>query len=348
MYDFSCDYLEGACPEILERLLATNMQQEPGYGEDDFSAAAKEKIRAACAAPQADVRLLAGGTQTNQIVIDAVLAPYEGVVAAETGHVNQHEAGAIEFTGHKVLALPAHDGKLDARELREYLTTFYHDANREHMVFPGMVYITHPTEMGTLYTRAEMEAIAKVCREFALPLYVDGARLGYGLAAAERLSTPETPGVDLPFLASTCDVFYIGGTKGGALLGEAVVFPRGNEPEHFVTIIKQHGGLLAKGRVLGLQFDTLFSEELYLRLSRHAVEMGERMKEIFREKGYAFFMESPTNQQFFIVENQKMEELKKKVVFDFWETYDAEHTVIRFCTSWATSEEALVALREAL
>ena len=334
------DYNEGAAPEILEAFQRTNMIQEPGYGADQFTLSAKEKIKAACGCPQAAVTFLYGGTQTNQMVIDALLKPYEGVLAVESGHINTHEAGAIEYTGHKVLALPEHGGKMDPDDLAAYLATFYADANHEHMVAPGMVYITHPSESGTLYTREEMTAIADICHQYDIPLYLDGARLGYGLAAA--------PEVDLPFIAKTVDAFYIGGTKVGALFGEAVVFTKGNEPSHFMTRVKQHGGLLAKGRTLGVQFDTLFTDGLYFRLGQHAVDMGMKIRDILTEAGCRFFIDSNTNQQFIIIENEKMEPLSERIGYDFWEAYDADHTVIRFCASWATTEETLLALKEAL
>lgn len=339
-YTFECDYNEGMAPEVLEALSRTNMDQVPGYGMDPYTEAAKEKIRAACDCPAAQITLLSGGTQTNQLIIDTMLAPYEGVVAAETGHVAVHEAGAIEFTGHKVLTVPSHDGKMDAGELEAFAAGFYGDDNHEHMVFPGLVYISHPTEMGTLYTREELTAIAAVCRKYDMPLYLDGARLGYGIAAM--------PEVDLPFIAKTVDVFYIGGTKVGALFGEAVVFTHGNEPAHFVTQVKQHGALLAKGRALGVQFDALFTDGLYLQLGRHAIDMAEKLQKVLADAGFAFYMESKTNQQFVIIENSKMEPLAEKVGYGFWEAYDADHTVIRFCTSWATTEAALAALAAVL
>lgn len=339
-YMFDCDYNEGMAPEVLAALAKTNLRQVAGYGGDPFTASAKEKICAACECPDAKITLLTGGTQTNQIVLDALLAPYEGVVAAETGHVAVHEAGAIEFTGHKVLTLPSHDGKMDAGELEGFVERFYGDENHEHMVFPGAVYISHPTEMGTLYTREELTALAAVCRKYGMPLYLDGARLGYGIAAM--------PEVDLPFIAKTVDAFYIGGTKIGALLGEAVVFPKGKEPAHFLTLAKQHGGLLAKGRATGVQFDALFEDGLYLRLGQHAIDMAKKLRDILAEAGCMFFMESQTNQQFIVIENSKMDTLAELVGYSFWDTYDADRTVIRFCTSWATTDEALVSLQEAL
>ena len=285
--------------------------------------------------------LLTGGTQTNAVVIDALLESYEGAVAAETGHINVHESGAIEFTGHKVMPLPQHEGKINAVELRKFIETFYNDQNHQHMVYPGMVYISHPTEYGTLYTKEDLTELSKVCRDYGIPLFVDGARLGYGLMA-------KNTDVTLEVLCELCDVFYIGGTKIGALSGEAIVFTHNNTPKNFVTFIKQHGALLAKGRLLGVQFDTLFTDDLYFRISKHAIEMSEILKRELAEKGYRFYFESPTNQQFVIVENSKMEELSKRVVFSFWEKYDENHTVIRFATSWATKKEDVIKLMELL
>ena len=282
-----------------------------------------------------------GGTQTNATVIDSLLQSYEGVVAAATGHVSVHEAGAIEAGGHKILTIPEHQGKIDASELKEYLKTFWNDGNHDHMVFPGMVYISHPTEYGTLYTREQLKDIHEVCRQYEIPLYLDGARLGYGLAAKDT-------DVTLPVVAQFCDAFYIGGTKVGALCGEAVVFPHNNTPKRFLTVVKQHGALLAKGRLLGIQFDTLFTDDLYLKISEHAIRMAELLKEGLKKKGYVFELDSPTNQQFVILENGKLEELKKKVSFSFWEKYDDTHTVVRFATSWATKEEDIRSLMSLL
>ncbi len=341
MLSFESDYIQGAHGKILERLVETNLEPESGYGNDRFCAQAKEKIREACGCPEADVFFLVGGTQTNLVMVDAFLRQHEGVAAAKTGHVSIHEAGAIERTGHKVLELPEQRGKLDPRELTEYLEKFWQDENYEHMVFPGMVYLTHPTEYGTLYTKKELEEISGICHKYKIPLYLDGARLGYGLASRETDMT-------LPLIARCCDAFYIGGTKVGALCGEAVVFPQGNMPPHFLTLVKQRGALLAKGRLLGIQFDTLFTDELYLTISRHAIEMAELLKEVLREKGIAFFLESPTNQQFVILENGRMEELKKQAAFSFWEKLDETHTIVRFVTSWATRREDIEKLREIL
>ncbi len=338
MISFTCDYSEGAHPKILERLTATNFEQLPGYGTDHYCESAKEKIRAACEAPEAEVFFLVGGTQTNSTIIAAMLADYEGVVSAETGHIGVHEAGAVEYTGHKVLTIPSHHGKVDPKELRDYLEAATTDPNYEHMVFPGMVYISFPTEYGTIYSKEELEEIHGIAAHYGLPLMIDGARLGYGL-------TSPACDLTLPELASLCEVFYIGGTKVGCLCGEAVVFPRGNAPKHFYTITKQHGAMLAKGRVLGIQFDTLFTNNLYFEISRHAIDMAMQLKELLRQKGCTFFIDSPTNQQFIVLENKKIEELGKHVAYDPWDRVDPDHTAIRLATSWATQPEQLEELK---
>lgn len=332
MLAFENDYSEGAHEKVLQRLLETNLEQLPGYGADHYCESAKEKIKEACGCPDADVQFIVGGTQTNQIVISSMLKPCEGVIAAETGHVSTHEAGAIECTGHKVLTLPHEAGKIGADVLDDWLHSFYEDENHEHMVFPGMVYISHPTEYGTLYTKGELAELSAVCSQYGIPLYLDGARLGYGLAAEET-------DVTLKDVAEYCDVFYIGGTKVGALCGEAVVFTKENMPLHFMTMVKQRGALLAKGRLLGIQFDALFTDNLYSEISRNAIVTADRLKQVLKEKGYEFYIDSPTNQIFVILENEKMEQLKQNVVFSFWEKKDEDHTVVRFATSWATRME---------
>ncbi len=341
MLSFESDYICGAHPAILQRLADTNTEPLPGYGTDRYCESAKAKIRAAFGCPDADIFFLVGGTQTNAIVIDTMLHAYEGVVAADTGHIAQHEAGAIEFTGHKVLPLPQHDGKLDAAEVQEYIRCFYADENNEHMVAPGMVYISHPTEYGTLYSKAELQALAAVCREAHIPLYMDGARLGYGLMSRDTDLTPAD-------IAALCDIFYIGGTKVGALCGEALVFPRGGMPHRFLAHVKQHGALLAKGRVLGVQFDTLFTDDLYWRISRHAIDAAQTLKTILHEKGYTFFLETPTNQQFVVLEDAALARLRGKVAYSYWEKPDDTHTVIRLATSWSTTEDDLQQLAEIL
>ncbi len=341
MLSFASDYVEGAHPAILQRFIDTNLVKQAGYGSDEYTASAREKIKAACGCPEADVWFLTGGTQTNQVVIDSLLLPYEGVVAAETGHIAAHEAGAIEFTGHKVLTVPHHAGKMAAADLLAYLATYHADDNAEHMVRPGAVYISHPTEYGTLYTKEELTALRRVCDEYEIPLFMDGARLGYGLAAPDADLT-------LQDLCGLCDVFYIGGTKVGALCGEAVVFARHKAPRHFLSIIKQHGALVAKGRLLGIQFDTLFTDDLYMRISRHAIEMAGLMRSIFRAKGYEFFMETTTNQIFITLPDQRKAELERACVLSFWEKPDPHHTVVRFATSWATTEADIRALEAIL
>lgn len=341
MLSFASDYIAGAHPEVLRRLVETNLENLSGYGSDRYCESAVQKIRAACGAPDADVFFLVGGTQTNQIVISTMLEAYEGVIAAKTGHVSVHEAGAIEYSGHKVIELECENGKLSASVVESYLRTFYADANHEHMVFPGMVYISFPTEYGTLYSLSELRDLSRVCREYRIPLYIDGARLGYGLCGIGN-------DVALTDIAELSDVFYIGGTKVGALCGEALVFPKGSAPKHFVTQIKQHGALLAKGRLNGIQFDALFTDDLYMKISAHAMEMTRKLVALFREKGCEFFLDSPTNQQFIILENDRMEELSRHVEFSFWEKKDDTHTVVRFAASWSTTQADIDSLAQFL
>lgn len=341
MLHFENDYNEGAHPKLLEALTKTNTENLAGYGLDSYTEGASQKIKEACQAPNAQVFFLTGGTQTNQVVIDTMLSPYEGVLAAETGHIAAHEAGAIEYTGHKVLTLPHENGKLTAGDVKEFLENFYADGNHEHMVYPGMVYISHPTEYGALYSKKELAELARVCRSYAIPLFLDGARLGYGLAAKDT-------DLDLPTIAELTDVFYIGGTKMGALIGEAVVFTDGNMPKRFNTMVKQHGALLAKGRILGIQFDQFFTDNLYEEIGKEALRLAEQLKGILKDKGYSFFYESPTNQQFVIVENSQLEALGEKLAYSFWEKYDNNHTVIRLATSWSTTQEDIDQLKEIL
>lgn len=341
MVSFESDYIAGAHPAILERLLETNMEVTPGYGSDAYTESAKIKIKEACGREDAEVHFLVGGTQTNQVVISTVLQNYEGVVAVKTGHVNAHEAGAIEYTGHKVMEIDGVDGKMVADDLRKYLETFYGDDNREHMVYPGMAYISYPTEYGTIYSKNELENLYSVCKKYDIPLYIDGARLAYGLASKEA-------DITLRDLANLCDVFYIGGTKVGALFGEAVVFTHGNSPKHFLTQTKQHGALLAKGRLLGIQFETLFTNDLYFEIGKHAITKAEELKALLKEKQYEFFLETPTNQQFIILENNKYKELAENVAMSFWEAYDENHTVLRLATSWSTTDEDMAMLKSCL
>lgn len=341
MISFESDYIAGAHPQIIARLAETNMEILSGYGTDKYCESAKEKIRRACGCPTAQVELLIGGTQTNAVIISTMLKDYEGVVAAKTGHINVHEAGAIEYTNHKVLEIPHKNGKIVPNELKEYLENFYSDANREHMVFPGMVYITHPTEYGTLYTKQELTQISELCHAYEIPLYLDGARLGYGLMSRQT-------DVTLTDVAALCDVFYIGGTKVGALCGEAVVFTKKNRPQYFMTSVKKRGALLAKGRLLGIQFDTLFTDDLYFKISRHGIDMAEKLKTVLHETNQRFYLETPTNQQFVIWEKKQSERIAKEVAFSFWENYDECHIVVRLATSWSTSEEEIHQLRTLL
>ena len=332
MIHFDTDYMEGAHPEVLRRLIETNLEQTPGYGSDDYTHHAKELIRQACGKPEAGVYFLVGGTQTNATVIDGLLKHHEGVLATETAHINVHESGAIEATGHKVITLPSHDGKLHAEEVEKYITNFYRDETYEHMVAPGMVYISHPTELGTLYTLNELQALSHVCREAHIPLYMDGARLGYGLAS-------ESTDLCLKDIATLCDVFYIGGTKVGTLFGEAVVAPDPKQLPHFFPLVKQHGALLAKGRLLGIQFETLFTDRLYERIGAHAVRLALKLKTAFIKKGYTLPIDSPTNQQFVYLPNEEIDRLSTYATFELWGPRGETETIVRFVTSWGTKEE---------
>ena len=334
---FASDYMDGAHPAVMKRLLETNGLKTAGYGLDEFSESAKEKIRGACGAPEADVFFLVGGTQTNATVIDALLRPYQGVIAAETGHIAVHEAGAVESNGHKVLAVPHQFGKISADAVRSCLETYWADDNHDHMVMPGMVYLSQPTEFGTLYSLKELEAISEVCRRYQIFLYADGARLAYALACPEN-------DVTLPDLARLCDAFYIGGTKCGTLFGEAVVFPRHDTVPHFFSIVKQHGALLAKGRIAGVQFDALFTDNLYGTLGENAIRTANRLRAALRAKGYQLTFETPTNQIFITLSRKQLAVLSEKVEMSFWENADAEHTVMRIVTGWSTQEEELIRL----
>lgn len=334
MLHFDCDYMEGAHPEVMRRLVETNLEQTPGYGCDPYTARARELIRRECGAPDAEVHLLVGGTQTNATVIDGLLRRHEGVLAAESGHINVHEAGAIEAAGHKVLALPQHDGKVRAEEVERYIDTFYRDETCDHMVFPGMLYVSHPTEFGTLYSLQEMEALHDVCHRHHIPLYLDGARLSYALATEENTLT-------LRDIARLCDVFYIGGTKTGTLFGEAVVVTRPELLPHFFTLVKQHGALLAKGRLLGIQFETLFTDGLYLRIARQAITTARRLKAALLARGYRMAIDSPTNQQFFILPNDEIDRLSQFATFELWGPRGERESTVRFVTSWATQERQI-------
>ena len=330
--NFSCDYLEGAHERILKRLCETNLLKMDGYGYDPCSESARERIRKACCCPKAEVQFLIGGTQTNAVMIDALLKSYQGVISAGSGHVNVHEAGAIEAGGHKVLTLSQHNGKIAAEDIERYVTDFENDRNRDHMVMPGMVYLSQPTEYGTLYTLEELEEISNVCHRHQMKLYVDGARLAYALASSIN-------DVTLADLARLCDAFYIGGTKCGALIGEAVVVPDSDTIPHLFTIIKQHGALLAKGRLTGIQFDELFRDGLYFTIGKPAIAYAEQIQKTLKEKGYHLLFESPTNQMYFIISNDRLEKLGESVEYSFWEKYDDTHTIIRLSTSWASTQE---------
>lgn len=334
MIRFECDYTEGAHPQIMQRLLETNMEQTPGYGMDPHCENAREYIKKECQAPDADVHFLVGGTQTNTTVIAAALRPYQGVIAAQTGHINVHETGAIESTGHKVLALPSADGTLTAKQIEEAMEAHFNDNDHEHIVQPGMVYISHPTENGTLYGKEQLEEISAVCKKYQIPLFVDGARMGYGL---------HSPNAELSLadFARLTDVFYIGGTKVGAMFGEAVVITNESLKKDFRYYIKQRGGMLAKGRLLGIQFETLFENGLYHEISAHAIKLAMMIKDAFAKKGVSFLFDSYTNQQFPVLNQRQMEYLKEKYAFCFWRKVDEEHSAVRFCTSWATSEAAV-------
>ncbi len=335
------DYLEGAHEKIMEKLCETNLLQTSGYGTDEYCESARDKVRKACEAPNAAVHFLVGGTQANATVIDAILRTYQGVIAADTGHINGHEAGAIELGGHKVLTIPHEDGKISAAGVKSLLEKYYGDENRDHVVMPGMVYISQPTEYGTIYSKAELTALSKVCHEYKLPLYVDGARLAYALGCKEN-------DVTLPDLARLCDAFYIGGTKCGALFGEAVVLPNPELIPHFFTIIKQHGALLAKGRILGIMFDTLFTDDLYIKIGQTAMAAADRLRGIMAAKGFKFAINSPTNQIFVVLDKDSLEKLSAVVNYSFWEALDDGSTVIRLATSWATTMEQIDELEKSL
>ncbi len=341
MIHFESDYIAGAHPDIIKRLTETNLEPLSGYGTDRYCDSAKAKIAARCGNPDYQVEFISGGTQTNAIVIATMLHDWEGVISASTGHIFGHEAGAVEYTGNKVLPLPEHEGKICPDELSRFLADYHADGNKEHMVFPGMVYISHPTEYGTLYSKAELTALSEICHNYNIPLFMDGARLGYGIMSEQSDLTIEE-------VAELCDVFYIGGTKVGALCGEAVVFTKGNRPAHFMNSVKKRGALLAKGRLLGIQFDTLFTDDLYFDISKHAIKMAAILKKMLSDKGYEFFIDSPTNQQFVIVDNEKLTAFKDKLCYSFWEKYDDNRTVIRLATAWSTTEDDLKELDKLL
>lgn len=340
MIHFDCDYMAGAHPRILDAINRNNTVQTAGYGEDAFCEEAKELIRRECGVPDAAVHFMVGGTQTNATVLDGLLDRTQGVVAAETAHINVHEAGAIELSGHKVITLPSHDGKISAGELEAYLHDFHADDTNTHMVAPGAVYISFPTELGTIYSHGELSAIHGICKEYGLPLYIDGARLGYGLAASKDLTLKD--------IAKLCDVFYIGGTKMGALFGEAVVCTDGKLLPRFFTLMKAHGSVLAKGRLLGIQFGEFFKDGLYLEIGRHGVELAMKLRNAFLSKGFTSFIDSPTNQQFFILPNTLIDRLLPSVSFEYWGPRGESGSKVRFVTSWETTAEDIATLESLL
>lgn len=341
MIRFDCDYTEGAHPKIMEQLIKTNLEQTCGYGLDEHSNHARQLIQEACACPQADVHFLVGGTQANTTVISATLRPYQGVISADTGHINVHETGAIEATGHKVLALSNHNGKITAQQIEEAWKKHHEDTTHEHIVQPGMIYLSFPTESGTLYTLKELRDISNIARKYKLPLYIDGARLGYGLMSPAC-------DVTLQDLVSLCDVFYIGGTKVGALFGEAVVIINDKLKQDFRYMIKRHGGMLAKGRLLGLQFETLFTDQLYFSIAKQAIDLAMILKQAFNDLGFSLFADSYTNQQFPILTETQIMQLEKNYAFSRWEKLDSHRWAVRFCTSWATTQEQMNAFIEDL
>ena len=341
MIRFNSDYTEGCHPAILEKLAETNMEQTAGYGTDEYCERAREIIKEACASPDADVHFLVGGTQTNVTVISAALKHYQGVITAVTGHINVHETGALEACGHKCLALDTPDGKLTAEQIAAYTDAHFADDSAEHTVQPKMVYISNPTEIGTIYKKAELEAIYQVCQERGLYLFLDGARLGYGLMCSENDLT-------LADIAANTDVFYIGGTKVGALFGEAVVITNKELKQDFRYNIKQRGGMLAKGRLLGIQFMTLFEENRYFEIATHAARLAEKMKKELTEMEVPFYIDSPSNQQFPILPDSVLEQLKEKYSYTFQERMDETHCAVRFCTSWSTTEKDIKTLVDEL
>lgn len=334
MLHLECDYMRGAHPAIMQALAETNMEPCPGYGLDGHTETARHRILEACglAPSEGEVFFLEGGTQTNMVVLDALLRPWEGVICADSGHISVHEAGAIESTGHKVIPLPSADGKMTADALDEYMTHFYADETYEHFAAPGAVYISQPTELGSLYTHAELKALAQVCRKYDLRLFADGARLLYALASPAN-------DVSLSDLARECDAFYIGGTKAGLLFGEAVVTARPERFRHFFTQMKRHGALLAKGRVLGVQFERLFTDGLYRQIGENAVSAAFALKEGMRSLGYTILFDSPTNQQFFRMPVEIAERLGEYAGFSMWGPPEDGMADIRLVTDWSTTAD---------
>ncbi|MBQ7295310.1 MAG: low specificity L-threonine aldolase [Clostridia bacterium] len=338
MIRLESDYTQGAVPEIIARLTETNMEMTPGYGEDEYCFSAAERIKKECDMPTADVHFLVGGTQTNLLFISSVLRPHQGVMCAHTGHINAHETGAVEATGHKVLALGSKDGTLTAKQVKETLDAHYADTTHEHIVQPAMVYVSFPTENGTLYSKAQLTELSELCRERDIPLYLDGARLGYGLMSEKNDLT-------MADIARLCDAFYIGGTKVGALFGEALVITNDKYKKDFRYIEKQKGAMLAKGRLLGLQFDTLFTDGLYYKISTHAVCLAKKIRDAFEKKNIPLYFDSPTNQQFPCLTDEQMKKLSEDFAFSYWCKAGDRHAV-RFCTSWATRSEDVERLIE--
>ena len=341
MYRFACDYQEGCHPRILKALTQTNLEQTVGYGCDPYCEKARELLRQVAKAPDADIHFLVGGTQTNATVIASLLRPHQGALSADTGHINAHETGAIEATGHKVLPLPAVDGKITAKQVEDYVNAHYADGSHEHIVQPGMVYISHPTENGTLYSRQELYDLSRVCRAYHLPLFMDGARLAYGLSAAGNDLTLED-------IAAKCDVLSVGGTKCGALFGEAVMILRPQYKEDFRYLMKQRGAMLAKGRLLGLQFLTLFTDGLYTEIAEKANRQADKIRDALKKSGFPLLYETRANQTFVVLPNDILAFLSEKYAFEVWGKPDEEHTAIRICTSWATEDEAVRQLIESI
>lgn len=340
MVRFDCDYMAGAHPKVLDAIVRINNVQTPGYSHDSFCDEARKLIRESCGTPDAGVFFMVGGTQTNATVLDGLLPRIGGVIAVESGHINVHEAGAVEFCGHKVITLPSHQGKMCAGELRDYLHDFYADETWPFMTVPGAVYISFPTENGTIYSLQELKDLHEVAGEYNIPLFVDGARLGYGLAAS--------PDVTLPLLAENCDVFYIGGTKMGALFGEAVVCVNPAYLKGFENLMKAHGAVLAKGRLLGVQFAQLFTDNLYMEIGRHGVELAMELRRILEAKGFLPFIDSPTNQQFFILPNEVIDRISSGISFEYWGLRGEKESKVRFVTSWETTPEDVRALETIL
>ncbi len=340
MIHFDCDYMAGAHAEVLQAIVDNNLVQTSGYGCDDYCSEAKRLIREACGTPDAEVYLMVGGTQTNSTVIDGLLRHTEGVIATDTAHINVHEAGAIELFGHKVITLPGHDGLLLPEDVETYLHDFYSDDTNDHMVTPGAVYVSFSSELGTLYTLAQLQSLSDVCHKYGIPLYIDGARLGYGLAASTD--------VTLADIARLSDVFYIGGTKMGALFGEALVCTNPNLLPRFFTLMKAHGAVLAKGRLLGMQFGALFSNDLYMRIGRHAVRLARRLRTVMESRGYRTFIDSPTNQQFFVLPNEVIDRLLAEVTFEYWGPRGESESKVRFVTSWETKDSDIDVLESLL